>query len=299
MSRRSGQNGYIEKKGGAYVVRFWMDVPEQEKRVHKSVRICPVSGNGKMSKPERERRAKQIIAESGADTEQHFRTVQQVNLGTTFQQQADWWVEHIQTRKRNPVKPHTAGTWRSHLKWINQRIGGMPLASVNNSTAKMLVAEMAQNGSSPKTIFNYLQVIKQVIASAVDENGEQKHSRKWNHEFIDLPVVENQNTPMFTTEQVSQIVSRASGQYRVLYALLAGTGMRIGEALGLEVGSVSADGQTITVKQSAWEGRIQSPKTRNAYRQIDIHPSLASLLLEHIGGRTSGFLLPSRKRLKV
>jgi hypothetical protein len=69
MSRRSGQSGYIEKKGNAFYVRFWIDVPGQEKRAHKSIRICPISGPGKMTKPERERRAKQIIAESGADTE--------------------------------------------------------------------------------------------------------------------------------------------------------------------------------------------------------------------------------------
>ena len=79
MSRRSGQSGYIEKKGNAFYVRFWIDVPGQEKRAHKSIRICPISGPGKMTKPERERRAKQIIAESGADTEEHLKAVQAVN----------------------------------------------------------------------------------------------------------------------------------------------------------------------------------------------------------------------------
>ena len=33
MSRRRGQNGHIEKSGRWYVVRFWMDVAGQEKRV--------------------------------------------------------------------------------------------------------------------------------------------------------------------------------------------------------------------------------------------------------------------------
>jgi hypothetical protein len=36
-----------------------------------------------------------------------------------------------------------------------------------------------------------------VVASAVDEQGEEIYARKWNAEFIDLPVVkkEKQNTP--------------------------------------------------------------------------------------------------------
>jgi hypothetical protein len=89
MSRRSGQSGSVERKGDQYVVRFWEDKAGQEKRVHRSVRICPVSGPGSMTKPERKHRAREIILESGADTAGHFRQVEAVNLGTTFRQQSE------------------------------------------------------------------------------------------------------------------------------------------------------------------------------------------------------------------
>jgi integrase len=296
MSRRSGQNGYIEKKGSAYYVRFWIDVPGQEQRVHKAVRICPVSGPGKMGKSERERRAKEIIAESGADTEQHFNAVQALNLGTTFEQQAAGWLRNIQSRKRRPVKPHTAATWAGYLRWINERIGEMPLASVNNSTAKQLVAEMAHAEFAPKTIKGYLQVVKAVVASAVLSDGEEMYPRKWNHDFIDLPMVERdkQNTPAFTSEQVTKIVA-AESPYRMLYALLAGTGMRINEALALEIPNVSPDGSTITVKQGMWNGKVQSLKTINAYREIDLDEGLAKMLLAHVGPRKTGFVFRSSR----
>jgi hypothetical protein len=68
MTRRSGQSGYIEVHGKYYVVRFWKDVPGQDKRMHVSQRICPASGPGRLNKLARERRAKEIIAASGADT---------------------------------------------------------------------------------------------------------------------------------------------------------------------------------------------------------------------------------------
>ena len=54
MARRSGQKGYVERKGNAYYVRFWTDVPGQEKRSHKSLRLCPVSSPGKLTRPERQ-----------------------------------------------------------------------------------------------------------------------------------------------------------------------------------------------------------------------------------------------------
>ena len=66
-----------------------MDVPGQEKRAYLSKPICPVSGPGALKKPERLKRRKEIIAASGADTEEHFNAVEVLNYGLTFRQQAE------------------------------------------------------------------------------------------------------------------------------------------------------------------------------------------------------------------
>jgi hypothetical protein len=173
MSRRSGQSGYIEKKGNAFYVRFRIDVPGQEKREYRCVRICPAVGLGTMTKPERARRAKEIITESGADAEQHLNKVEAVNLGVTFRQQAAWFLNHVKTRKRKPVKPATASSWTSHLAWINPVLGDMPLASVDNLALKALVSKMSEANFSPKTMHNYSYVVKAVVASAVNEQGKK------------------------------------------------------------------------------------------------------------------------------
>src|ERR1700730_4466783 len=57
MSRRSGHNGYIEKSGDWYVVRWRMDVEGQEKRRYLREKICPLFGPFKLSASERERKA--------------------------------------------------------------------------------------------------------------------------------------------------------------------------------------------------------------------------------------------------
>ena len=291
MSRRSGQGGYVERKGNAFYVRFRIDVPGQEKRAYKSVRICPAFGPGKMTKPERERRAKQIIAESGADTEEHFKLVAAVNLGVTFKQQAEWFMAHVQTRKRRPIKPATVKSWDNCIKkWPNPHIGATPLSGVNNPVLKELVSKMADAGLSAKSIHNYIQIAKLVVASAVNEHGEELYPRKWNHEFMDLPEVKNQHTPTFSAEDVTKIVAGAEGQYRVLYTLLAGSGLRIGEAAGLEVSDVSDDGLMLRIRQSVWNGKKQTPKTPSALREVDLRPSLAAMLKAFIGTRKSGYV---------
>jgi len=72
---------------------------------------------------------------------------------------------------------------------------------------------------------------------------------------------------------------------------LAGSGLRIGEALGLELGKhISNDGRTFYVRQSVWAGLTQKPKTASAVRDLDLCPALATMLTAFIGGRTSGFL---------
>jgi integrase len=92
---------------------------------------------------------------------------------------------------------------------------------------------------------------------------------------------------------MTAIVKNATGQEQVLYSLLAGSGLRVGEALGLEVKHFSADCRTITVEQSCWEGDIQTPKTKNAYRQVDICVALAGLLKVFIENR-SGLVFTNR-----
>ena len=175
-------------------------------------------------------------------------------------------------------------------KWLNPNIGDLPLASINNAIVKTLVAKMHAANLLAQTMTTYVNLVKLVVGSAIDDNGEQLFPRKWNNEFIDLPVIENQKQPTFTAETMSAIVEKANGQDQVLYALLAGTGLRVGEAFGLEVKHLSADCRTITVEQSCWQKTIQTPKTKSAYRQIDVCTELAKLLKQFIGDRKSGLI---------
>jgi len=68
----------------------------------------------------------------------------------------------------------------------------------------------------------------------------------------------------------------------------AGSGLRIGEALGLELRHVA--GCTLTVEQSCWQGSLQTPKTFNALRKVDLSHDLAAALHRFIGRRKIGLM---------
>src|SRR5260370_20283214 len=95
MSSRTGQSGHIESSGKWWVVRWWMDVPGLERRRHMRQRICPISGPGSLSKSGRERLAREIISESGADTVEYFNQVVKQKACVTFYEQPQWWLNHV------------------------------------------------------------------------------------------------------------------------------------------------------------------------------------------------------------
>jgi len=300
MSRRSGQSGHIEKNGNWYVVRFWMDVPGQEKRKHMCVKISPINGLGSLTKPERERKAREIIAESGADTPECLAHAEGISTGVTFRQQAAWWINHVQQRKRKPIAPATVESWQGCLDvWILPNLGDFPLATVGNLALKGLVEKMVEAGLSPKTVNTYSQVVKSVVASAVNEEGEQLFHRKWNHEFVDMPVVDKskQNTPHFTSEVIAGILKSTKGYKQMFCALLSGTGLRAGEAIGLEIDKhISADFRTLYIRQKVRRTKLELfLKTDAGRRDVDLCPGLAALLKAYVGDRTSGFLFQNWK----
>jgi integrase len=103
-----------------------------------------------------------------------------------------------------------------------------------------------------------------------------------------MPTVSAQRTPTFTAQQVEKIISAAEGQYRMLYVLLAATGLRIGEAFALEAGHLS-DG-ILTISQGLWNGTLQSPKTSNGFREVDLPANVAEMLKSFLGNRETGFI---------
>jgi integrase len=297
MSRRTGQSGHIEPSGKWWVVRWWMDVPGQDKRAHKRERICPISGPGTLSKSARERRARDIIVASGADTEAHFKKVVTQVGCVTFREQAETWFTELENRKRHPVADSTLEGWGGVLRnWLYPSIGDLPLSEINNAALKRVVSAMVEGGLTPQTITNYTMVLKLVVASAIDEEGEEIYPRKWNHKFVDMPVIvkAEQNTPCFSPDMMSSLATY-HWKYewtQVLVILCAAAGLRIGEALGLEIDKhISSDFRTLSIKQKVRNAKVEARlKTEFADRKVDLHPTIAPILQKFVGERRNGLL---------
>jgi integrase len=133
-----------------------------------------------------------------------------------------------------------------------------------------------------------------------DDDGNQVYPRKWNHEFIDMPIVEQseQNRPSFSPEIMTGLATYRHPREQMLFVLAGAAGLRIGEALGIEIDKhLSDDCSTITVEQKARHGRVERRvKSVNAKREVDLHPAIAKLLKDFIAARTAGFLFKNEER---
>ena len=140
--------------------------------------------------------------------------------------------------------------------------------------------------------------VKMVVASAVNEQGEELYPRKWNAEFIDMPAVskQQQRRPTLTGDVVTAILAVTKKQkYFIFFALCASAGLRFGEALGIDIKNISSDCSTIAIRQKAWRRQIHNfLKTKNGKREIDLHPKVSAMLKMFIGNRKSGLLFASR-----
>lgn len=263
---------------------YWADVPGRPDTVRKvlPLGICRTSTLA-------ERRAAEILEKLGVNSEQTFI---ETTSTITFRAQGEIWLNSLANRKRNPLEQTTIDNRRYAMdKWIYPFFDGRRVADVNNLAMRDFVDHISK--LAPATIRDYSNVVKAVVASALNEQGEQLFPRTWNEEFIDAPLIERQNQPSTDSEGMQAVLAEATGQFRVLYALLAGSGpLRAGEALGLEIDKhISDDYRTLYIRQKAKRGIIQDHmKTRHGERDIDLCSSLATMLREFIGSRTSGLL---------
>jgi integrase len=102
---------------------------------------------------------------------------------------------------------------------------------------------------------------------------------------------------------IEKLISTSRRKYGVLYALLAGTGLRLGEALAIRTGDDGIhtcwdrQGSIIHVRKSIFRGTEQLPKTNAAVRSVDLCQELNEALAkfaDHRGARLGAFLFASR-----
>jgi integrase len=279
MVFRSGQSGTVVRKGQMWHGRYYVDVPGQEKRRHVSV---PLGSIKEMKKAQAKRKLRAMLQEMGLNEDSHLERTDA--NAKTFGTEAAWWREN----KLSIFKPSCQETMGSHLdKYLLPRFGSLPLSAIDERRVQEFIADLTRvehtwpNGLSrklsPKTIANIIGVLKLIVGESV-----------WREWKVSLPEVPLKEQRCFSPDEMRQIIDAAVGQWKVMFATLASTGLRCGEAFGLHVEDLDLAAARIYVRRSVWNGKEVSVKTKRGYRAVNIEPALVAMLAAHLGDRKGG-----------
>jgi integrase len=94
-------------------------------------------------------------------------------------------------------------------------------------------------------------------------------------------------------EQLARLLAEIPARWRALFELLASTGLRISEAIGLRVmdAALGTDAPCVHVRRAIVNGQLTAPKSRHGRRSIPISLELADRLRELAAGRGETELL--------
>ena len=174
---------------------------------------------------------------------------------------------------------------RSHLKRLNAALGDQPIDMKYPVVQSFFTDQASTN--APKTVRNLFSTYHTVMAAALREGLIEKI-----HAVV-LPKSTRTEQEWLSVEDMKRIMIGSQSTHRVLYATLAETGLRIGEALGLKIGDFDAVNKTLTIRRSLYGGKVQTPKTAASYRTITLSPYLVDLLESVATGSPEDFLFRS------
>jgi len=172
-------------------------------------------------------------------------------------------------------KPSTQATMRGQIKRLKAAFGHTNIRQIGTSDLQRIVATMDAEDYEPKTIRNLWATARLVWDAALAQGYVDRVLPKPK-----LPRISRKMPKYFRLEDVARIVAHSRCEFRAFYWLAAETGLRAGELTGLRLTDVAVD--RITINQSVWHGRIQTPKTNNAVRTIAVSAQLGALLWEQV-----------------
>ena len=179
------------------------------------------------------------------------------------------------------VTPHTLAQW---VAWLaDERKQGKALADAS--------------------IRNALIPVRAALATAQRE-GLIRSNPAQNLALPHRPAVdvdeEEEDVKALSREQLGALLAMVPERYALLVLLVASTGLRISEAIGLQRRHLQLDGARphLRVRRAIVRRRVEAPKSRHGKRTVALTPALASRLRAHLAELPDGdeqLVFPSQR----
>ena len=199
-----------------------------------------------------------------------------------FVQYAENWLEsYIKPPMREP------GTYRRYKGLIDNHIKkafpGRLLADITRGDIRDFLALEYQNGGSRSSISTMQTVISGIFNHALDDEIISANPCNGVMRLLNLSRKQETEIEPFTLEESLEILETVKNSfpgYYLFFLILFRTGMRLGEACGLQWGDINFEDGFIKVQRTASHQRIKNGTKTNRSRKVDMTTDLASQLLK-------------------
>lgn len=223
----------------------------------------------------------------------------QLNLGVlpaddklTLEQWYYTWLFDYRIKDLKPTSfQKYEGIYRNYIK--DTQLGRLKLKDLRATNVQKYYNDlMDKNNKPPSTIKEINTRIKPCLAEAEKQGYIQKNYCK----LVTLPKNNtNKEIKVLTQNQQKSFISAlASHGLEMLFLIAIGTGLRLGEILGLKWSDIDFNAGTLTVNRSLQRVTVidrdgnrvsklieQPPKTKNSLRTIPVPKNILSKLKDH------------------
>lgn len=158
-----------------------------------------------------------------------------------------WLADHSHT-----IRPSTHRSYAGHIRvHIAPLLGGIIVAKLRPADVRRLIAVTLASGRSPSTVGRIIATLHVALAELVEERALTD-----NPASVKLPRVEHVPVRGMTAAEAVILSEAIRGdQFESLYRLLMGSGIRVGEATGLDWRDIHLAERFVIVRRSKTRAR--------------------------------------------
>jgi integrase len=198
----------------------------------------------------------------------------------TFNAAADlWWEAHVAR-----FRAETQLQYSTQLRPVREEFGAMRLSAITPALlARYVTRCQVADGLKGGTIHARLKVISGTYRYAIRHLGHPGANPVAQLEQSEKPVNDAEPPRVLTDEELAALLAAFEPRHRLLFELLAETGLRQGEVRGLIWSNIDLGRAELTVEATLPRvtDERQPPKTQNSLRTIALSLTMVAKLREH------------------
>jgi integrase len=196
------------------------------------------------------------------------------------------YLEEWLARARVSVRESTWAAYRNSVGHLVGGLGGGSLRLLSPLEVERFEQQLLASGRSAKTVANVHSVLHRALADAVRDGLVDRNVAS----LVSPPRAERPEMTTWTVAELKQFLRSVEGhRLYAAFVVLATTGMRRGEVLGLQRGDVDLARAELSVRRTVGvvDGRIEigPPKSASSRRLVALDTTTAAVLADHLEQR--------------